>query len=210
MIYYAPPLLAALGLGPAYVEFVRSSGGSLRNGYHNLVHTMRVVKSVVEASIPDTPADRDILATRALAALYHDWGHPGVISDDAENVRDASQKVLSIRRLLPGWADHGAAAKMIRGTRFPMLSSELEALTDDQSLLRDMDIWNIGAYSDEEIFQSNVCGLAAEWEMTPKEVATRNVDFFKNAKTLTFRGAMLAEQYRTRLVSLHIAWSEAL
>ncbi len=199
-------LIDSANLRPALGEFLRSSGKSLINPYHNLQHALRVAAAV------DHDVNLWIRGRRRrefiLAALYHDWGHPGCAGDDAKNVERAALKVLSLRGVVEG-VKLKRVAMLIRSTQFPMDEREVRRLGDHQLLLRDADIWNQGDLTSMEIFQLNV-GLATEFGVPLRKWIEGNIAFFTAAPYWTEYGEVQASKHRARFLGLYNDWLEVL
>ncbi len=191
---YEPTMLYGLPTR-VVLEFLETNPGR-NNPYHGNTHSLWTLEQVYnEASRSVSTVERVPLL---VAALYHDWGHPGVKSDDRDNVRVASGRVMSVDGIFEH--DLKIAARMIQNTVWP-LGKDPRTLPMPDQILRDVDIWSM-AYVSDAMFYVLQAGLAQEQRVPLVEWFKTNAEFFRQAPTLSFYGREAAQFHRQRLVTL--------
>lgn len=187
-----------------YDEFLKSNAHRLVNPYHNLSHALRVAFYVHIAADSQGMDSKDIHSL-VVAALYHDWGHPGVKGDDHENVMRAAAKARS----LPNWdplVDNDLVAEIIMGTEFPLPDGV--ALTEMQMLLRDADFWSNALLPEQAWFIAQV-GLARErGDMSLHDWFDWNQAMISNFPTYTNWGRVAAHTFRAELCERSRKWAK--
>jgi hypothetical protein len=180
-------------------ELLKAGGSWLINPYHNLSHALRVANVVIN-EVPEVER-----TTFLIAALFHDYGHPGVMGEDEKNIERAIQKVL----LLPAKPGTSLeyAAELIRGTQFPL--PEGMTLTPDQGLLRDADFWHTAFLGKEDWLQVQV-GLAAEFGKSLKDWLVGNAGYIETVPTFSKWGRITAEDHRGRMTRTAVRWAACL
>jgi hypothetical protein len=176
---------------------VKLGGAWLVNPYHNLSHALRVADTV-SRTLKEDP-------TFIVAALFHDWGHPGTMGDDGKNIERTCAKVMSLPKR--EGVDLERAAELIRGTQFPLPDGMV--LTPEQGILRDADFWHTAFLNDQDWLQVQA-GLATEFGKSLKDWLIGNVSYIETVPTFSKWGAMTAEDYRGFLVRQARRWADRL
>jgi hypothetical protein len=149
----------------------RNSG----NPYHNYRHVTHVFFLCYQACMfyADKLTPRE-MRNLLVAALFHDFDHPGTPGPDTVNIEIA---VAGLRRhLLPEDAAHfDDIASLIRATEYPY-RMPTENLDLSAQILRDADMSQAMSVA---WLQQVVFGLAAEWKMEPIEVLKKQPDFHR-------------------------------
>ena len=139
-----PEILAATQLQAAY-DWVAQHNPSNNMPYHNLHHTQGMAVNCyylgLYAQLP-----YDDLRALVMAALFHDFGHSGGVSTDAENIQVA---LVAFRAFAgeTGLADAETCkvVRLIEATQFPYvrdIEDELDAIIRDADQLQlTMDGW---------------------------------------------------------------------
>lgn len=194
-----------------FKEFLTTNSGNT-NPYHNLRHALRVVDEVAKGlkllaeRDPDTWTPQK-LETLLVAALFHDWGHPGKASNDVENVNRAAEKVLSLPKEWNPDVDLDLAAEAIRGTQFPFLDASV--LTPVQEILRDADVWHQAMLSYEDWFDAQV-GLATELGIPLNKWFGMTEEFVGGLLAFGPRAAILKGMYQENLMARARDWAAVL
>ena len=183
-------------------EFIETNWVSAANPYHNLGHAFRVVESAMQAGRFDVglvqPWTSYEYRTCFVAALFHDWQHPGGVGvKDSQNVQRAAQKVLSLPKLPEAPFDHQVAAQAILDTVYPLPpGGELSYMG---LILRDADLWHSGFMTESELFSQVVVPLSQEMHMTVGEMCVREAKFFREAPAYTDWAKEVRRQEAPRL-----------
>lgn len=119
-----------------------------------------------------------------IAALFHDYGHPGFLQDDHINIETA---VDALRQyILKEDAPHLAEIVMIiEATQYPHKDYGVD-LTREQAVIRDADIGQtFGDYWIRDI----LFGLSKEMGKSPYEMLEMQEDFLRNIRFYSTFGA---------------------
>lgn len=152
---------------------------NLRNPYHNLRHTLHVTWLCHEACIfyQDTLHPRH-MRDLLIAAMFHDFNHPGFLGDDDLNIERAIRALN--KHLLPEDIKYrDSILSILRCTQYPYVV-ESENLLLAEQIIRDADM---GQCFSVAWVQQVVVGLASEWRKEPIDVLRLQVDFLQR---LTF------------------------
>lgn len=166
-------------------ELLRAGGTWLTNPYHNLSHVLRVWNAIKDEAVVKTDAQ-----TWAVAALFHDWGHPGVMGNDGDNIE---RSCLMVQSLPQDRFDSAKAIRLIAGTQFPLPDGM--TLTPEEGLLRDADFWHTATLNNEDWLQVQA-GLAREFGKPFKVWLTENADYILTVPTFSKWGERTSEDYR--------------
>ncbi len=164
-----------------YFQVVAQDQKGRNNTYHNLFHTLWVVLQVYRACrhYRDnfTPMEMRIIL---IAALFHDFKHPGVKSDDAMNIKTtiiALQKVLTTEDV-----EHfEKIAWYIQTTQYPHVITA-EFLDLRAKILRDADM---SMFACKDWIERVVHGLANELGISARTMLERQPVFLNDLEFLT-------------------------
>lgn len=131
------------------------------NPYHNLFHTMSMVKNVYQGArfhnLPNIET-----TSLVVAALFHDYDHSGGLWADCDNVKLAATKFWKFynanANTLGLLINAGLTDACIRVTEFPFV---LEPVTLAEEIIRDADMLQI---SEPYWFEMTTLGIKAEFE----------------------------------------------
>lgn len=173
-----------------YLNHVIRTNPSNNLPYHNLYHTLCVVRSVHELATegmnyrqvnnvlcgthePPVNLTHDDVKSLLIAALYHDYGHSGGKNDESWNIRQAIASV-------PNEVRSPDIENLIRATEYPYKDLHPnERIEYMQMIMRDADLCQI--YQDNFICQC-VLGLYEEAKvmnpnLTMKEMIDKYMTF---------------------------------
>ncbi len=156
---------------------------NVNNPYHNFRHLLHVTWEAHNALLfYKNHSDYKIFkkAARALliAALFHDYGHKGVMGGDHENIVTAINAVRKFildedKNLLSG------IEKLIAATEYPLIDCDLSMPVQ---IIRDADMSQ--AFSDTWM-QQMVFGLAREYKISATDFLKQQLIFIPNIKFYT-------------------------
>jgi len=164
-----------------YFKIVYADCRKRKNPYHNLYHTLWVVLQVSNACkyYRDRLAPIEIFII-LMAALFHDFKHPGIRTNDALNIETA---ILAMDLVLLD--EHvqyfEKIAWYIRTTEHPYVIEE-RFLDLCAQILRDADMSQV--FSPEGV-PYVVNGLSKEWKEDPRDLLEMQPTFIRNIKFLT-------------------------
>ena len=163
--------------------------------YHNLRHMLHVMWATYHGAefYKDEISPRT-LRNMLIAALFHDYNHPGETGNDARNIEIAIRGLKTF--LLPIDQPHlGEISEYIKATQFPHLKLEL---TLAAKIVRDSDI----AYTLSDAWIQTVSfGLNQEIGLSTEEMLRSQEGFLRSLKFET----EWAEKEYTPRIDLRIA-----
>jgi hypothetical protein len=163
-----------------YARIIFRNAQNLLNPYHNFRHMLHVAWLCWNAcryyQLQLTSRQRRNLM---IAALFHDFDHPGKVGQDDLNIERAIRALD--KYILPEDRPHFEdIAGLIRATEYPH-QGETVGLELRVQILRDADVMQ--GFSVAWIQQ--ILGFAAEWQKTPAEVLLGQTKFFQELKLST-------------------------
>jgi len=163
-----------------YFNVVFKQAQNVNHPYHNFRHMTHVLwlcyKACKYYKGELTPSKMRALL---IAAMFHDFDHPGIAGDDDLNVERAIRAMdkhllEKDRRLL------GAISKIMRASEFPHV--QRRDLTLSEQIIRDADIAQVLSQS---WIQHTIFGLAAEQRCTPEQMLYNNLKFLRGLRLHT-------------------------
>lgn len=181
------------------------SAPNIHHGYHGLDHMLHVTLVCYRACgyyIQLEKMTKREARNLLIAALFHDYDHPGKPGHDGVNVKVAIEAMTS--NLLPEDVDQTLEiASLIRATQFPHVDLG-ESLTLLQAVIRDADM----SQAFEEPWIGTVCaGLGSEFNRTPLEMLKQQLSFlqtlhFSSDFGRVFFGKAAIEALRSKTIAL--------
>ncbi len=162
-----------------YYRVVRRKAQNLsRNGYHNFRHIFHVAYMSHEAArFYSDQLTKQEARTLIIAALFHDFDHPGMRGDDDLNIIRAVRRMRE--HLLPEDAPYADEIEsLIKATQYPYVIEEKD-LSLSARALRDADVSQTFSVA---WVQQVIYGLAAEWGMSATEVLQLQEPFLRSLK----------------------------
>ncbi len=165
---------------PAAINWVINNNPNNWNPYHGINHLFSVFQFVANTiAFIKTDRKQEVL----LAALFHDYSHPGKLCDDTVNVNYSAERladfVTGFVNANPGYEfDKDFAVDLIKITRFPYIVDDSE-LSPEGLLLRDADF----AY-----LYSSICipmclgGLRSEFGADYRKFLESQTEFINSVK----------------------------
>ena len=158
---------------------IRYNKGNI-NPYHNLYHTLTVVKNIYFISKNENISD-DKLKLMIIAGIFHDFNHSGgKHPSDKYKVLDA---VDSFRQYsIEEEDDEKFIISLITCTEYPYRNNEVD---DFQKIIRDADIMQT---LEDNFLQQNVIGLNIELKNSNDidiELLQSNINFMKSVEFFT-------------------------
>ena len=151
-----------------------------KNPYHNLFHTLSVVKNIYLISKTENIED-ERLRLMLIAGIFHDFNHSGgKHKKDKYNILDAVTAYYQYTKELD--EDSSFIVKMISITEYPFKEGELNIY---QKIIRDADIMQL---LEDNYLQQNVIGLNLELNNSGDitiEVLENNIKFMKSVEFFT-------------------------
>lgn len=156
---------------------------NLQRPYHNFRHMTHVAYLCHEACrfYKDTLSLRE-RRNLMIAAMYHDYDHPGTAGNDDLNIERAIRG-LKQHLLAADKAHFDDIASLIRVTEYPPPQALASStLTLAEKVMCDTDLSQALSVA---WIQQVIFGLAAEWNKTPLEVLKIQEPFLRNLKFQT-------------------------
>ncbi len=165
--------------------------------YHNFRHMLHVTFLCYNACLfyVNELTKRE-MRNLLIAALFHDYNHPGRTGDDDLNIEIATRGLK--KAVLPEDEEHlQGVCEIIRPTQYPYIveAAELSLL---QGILRDADVAQ--AFNPAWI-QPVVFGLGEEMGVAPIKVLEMQESFISNLKFNTVWGHEMFEQARAEKIA---------
>lgn len=173
-----------------YFKTIFFNAQNLQRGYHNFRHTFHVLWLCYQAvhfyQQEIHPTDRRNLL---IAAMWHDFDHPGIKGNDD----------LNVERAVRGFRKHileedkkyeDCIVKIIRASEYPY-KEKTDSLPLTCQIIRDADMGQVFAMA---WLQQVVFGLSQEWGMTPMEILRSQPSFLKSVKFHTKWGQTMFPQ----------------
>ena len=188
-------LLEPFDLSTEFEWFLKSNGSN-NLPYHNLYHTLSVVKNSYNgAEFYNLPYDstRNLL----IAALFHDFDHTGGHKDDDTNI---SKALLGLGNCFGhGNPDLQAPQRHILCTRFPFIR---KPVCIEQKILRDADIiQGLLPFGYEMVIQGlrQEIEIARKCAITEQEMLKGQIAFLSNIELFT---DWAESNYRQKFIDL--------
>ena len=150
------------------------------NPYHNLYHTLTVVKNIYFISKNENIHD-DKIRLMLIAGIFHDFNHSGgKHPKDKYNILDA---VIEFNKFSKETEeDSNFIVKVISATEYPFLDIEL---TIYQKIIRDADVMQ---WLEDNFIQQNIVGLNLELKNSSNitiELLEKNIEFMTTVEFFT-------------------------
>ena len=160
--------------------------------YHNIRHMLHVMWATYQgAEYYNSDISPRMLRNMLIAALFHDYNHPGKTTDDSKNIKLAIDG-LSLNILPEDKSYFVEISNYIRATQFPHLDIKLDLAA---KIIRDADI----SYTLYDVWIHTVnFGLSQEIGISPEQMLKGQSDFLK---TLRFETEWAEKEYRERINS---------
>ncbi len=173
-----------------YFRVVFHNAQNLQNPYHNFRHIFHVVWLCYQACL--FYRDRippHYMRNLLIAAIFHDFNHPGLMGDDDLNIARA---VRGLRKyILSQDVPHvGQIEWLIKTTEYPY-KTETSSLQLESQIIRDADMGQSLAMA---WIQQVIFGLAGEWGKPPIDILKSQIGFLKNLKFYTDWGQNMFPQ----------------
>ncbi len=151
------------------------------NPYHNFRHTSHVLVFAYEGGCYENLSKTDLRAL-LIAALFHDYGHSGVMGNDPAQIKVALEGLH--KNILPQDVDSlSKIESFIKATMWP--HDESVSMLPGARILRDADM----AQSVSDVWiQQNIFGLAQEFGITPLQQLKNQKSFLLNLKLYSMWG----------------------
>lgn len=170
-----------------YFRVVFHNAQNLQRGYHNFRHMFHVTWLCYQAIIfyGERLSKRDA-RNLLIAAMFHDFDHPGTLGHDDLNVERA---IRGLRK----WITHHDMdymeylASLIRSTEYPHVSPTRKLDLCGQ-ILRDADM---GQSFAQAWLQQVVFGFAKEWSRNPLEILKSQPAFLRSVEFHTEWGQQM-------------------
>ena len=164
-----------------YFKTVFHRAQNLNNPYHNFRHVFHVLWLCHEACMyyHESLNPRD-MRNLLIAAMFHDFDHPGIMGDDDLNIERAVRGLA--RHIHP--KDHlhlDDIVKLIRATEWPYKTAS-ETLALSAQIIRDADLSQCFSVA---WIQQTLFGLASEWGKKPFDVLKGQIDFLNKLRFFT-------------------------
>lgn len=174
----------------AYFKVIFKTAQNLRRPYHNFRHMLHVVWLCYQACL----FYKEILTPRQkrnllVAALFHDFNHPGMMGDDDLNIERAIRG-LKKHIVLDDRGHYEDIALLMMMTEYPP-KADGETISLSAQILRDADM---GQSLAPAWIQQVIFGLAEEWGQKPIEVLQLQPKFLGSLKFHTDWGKQMFPQ----------------
>ncbi len=137
--------------------------------YHNLRHMLHVLWHTHRGLVSTGISPIEIRKT-LIAAIFHDYNHPGKLGNDADNIEIAVQGLRN--NILPEDAVHMEdIVTCIKATQFPHIQGEFPI---NAKILRDVDV---ASTLNNVWMQTVLFGLGKEFGKTPNEMLKMQLVF---------------------------------
>lgn len=151
-----------------------------RNPYHNLFHTLTVVKNIYLIGKNENISD-DLLRLILIAGIFHDFNHSGGKNkSDEYNIIDAVNAYYKYTK--ENEVDSKFIVDIVSITEYPFRNGELNIY---QKIMRDADVMQ---WLEDNFLQQNLIGLNIELndssDITIK-LLENNIDFMKSIEFFT-------------------------
>jgi hemerythrin len=143
--------------------------------YHNLNHTLCVIKNVYYLANQEDLNNKEI-KNLVLAAIYHDFNHSQGEKKDDENIKEA---IKALKKYVEG--DTTDIEELIKATQYPYVIEDKD-LSDSQKVLKDADVMQI---FEDNFIQQVIYGLSTELKMSVKDFLPIQIKFLDNLKYYT-------------------------
>jgi len=165
-----------------YYSIVVNEAQNLENPYHNYRHMMHVVWLCYQACqfyYGTLALSRREMRNLLIAALFHDFDHPGIMGNDDLNIERA---VRAFKKYIieEDFVDQQNIISLMWATEYPYKTNSAE-LSLPHQIIRDADMGQ--CFADAWI-QQVLFGLGAEWEKNHSEILEAQVPFLNNLKFL--------------------------
>ncbi len=164
-----------------YFRVVFSKAQNLGNPYHNFRHVFHVVWLCDDACMfYKNQLTKNEMRCLLIAAMFHDFDHPGIMGDDDLNIARAIRalKKYILREDLEYFE---IIASIISATEYPYKTAT-HILSLPKQIIRDADM---GQAFSVAWMQQILFGLAEEWGRQPIDVLRAQTEFLKNLRFST-------------------------
>jgi len=121
------------------INFINlTNQSSNRHPYHSIDHLFTVFKSCVDVSSFSSISDQELELELFIAALFHDYGHKGVMGNDHDNIVNAIDGLNFFYAANPEF-NIDIVISLIQATEYPYVVEEKD-LTIEAKILRDADM----------------------------------------------------------------------
>jgi hypothetical protein len=188
-------LIKELNLEP-YLKILLEKNTANRAPYHNLYHTLCVMKNAYMIAGAEAVSDEDE-RTLCVAALFHDFDHSAGKLKDVENVKNAISNFLEYSQESPEVNEK--IVDIIKATEYPYVIEDSK-LNHLQKIIRDADLLQICA---DNYLQMNILGLSEELNIPLDKFATGTISFLKGLKFYTeYAKSKIEEVFDNRVEEL--------
>lgn len=163
-----------------YLKILITLNEGNNNPYHNLNHTLTVVKNIYDIS-NNISMEHDKIRLMLIAGIFHDFNHSGGIhKKDSYNILDAitAFNIYSIEND----EDNDFIVSVIVSTQFPYDKEKDASLNEYQKIIRDADVIQ---WVEDDYIQQVILGLGKEIfgtdSITIKQLEGQ-IDFMRSVK----------------------------